>query len=163
MAEYILSFSPSSCKDQGRFKLLELAPELCDLIQTEIDKPSRSVLSCRTVVVLTPGGSLVIKGHASEDAVLCTSNRTYSLRSVALSNSVLVVTHHPSKNTIHTLAIRDQLTEIMELIPAVPKLHKLGILLKGLEYGEEQEDDHLDQGNGGPVSSLSPSKSRVQR
>jgi hypothetical protein len=39
------------------------------------------------------------------------------------------------------LAIRDSLNEIIELTPAVPKLHKLGVLLRGLEYGEEQEDD----------------------
>ena len=82
---------------------------------------------------------LSIKGHPTEDAVVCTADKTYTLRSVALSNTVLVVT--PSRTdpdgTVH---VRDQLHEVLELVPSVPKLHKLSVLLRGMEYDEGDED-----------------------
>jgi sister chromatid cohesion protein DCC1 len=87
-----------------------------------------------------------IKGQTGEDAVLCTTDKTYSLRSVALSNSVLVVT--PSwggSSSINTtsgrepVVIRDELHEILELAPSVPKLHGLISLLRGKEYNESDE------------------------
>lgn len=82
---------------------------------------------------------LSIKGHPTEDAVICTADKTYTLRSVALSNTVLVVT--PSRTdpdgTVH---VRDQLHEVLELVPSVPKLHKLSVLLRGMEYDEGDED-----------------------
>jgi len=88
--------------------------------------------------------SLSIKGHPTEDAVLCTSDKTYTVRSVVLSNTVLVVT--PSRTdpdgTVH---IRDQLHEVLELVPAVPKLHKLSVLLRGMEYDEGDEDRQVGQ------------------
>jgi len=37
------------------------------------------------------------------------------------------------------LVIRDQIHEVLELAPSVPRLHKLGILLKGMEYDEGWE------------------------
>ncbi|OJA14423.1 hypothetical protein AZE42_06433 [Rhizopogon vesiculosus] len=123
MTELDLRLSPATAQDTGSFKLLELPPELCQLIQS------------------ASGNSpcLSIKGHPTEDAVLCTSEKTYTVRSVALSNTVLVVT--PSRSdpdgTVH---IRDQLHEILELAPAVPKLHKLSVLLRDMEYDEGDED-----------------------
>ena len=44
------------------------------------------------------------------------------------------------------IVIRDQLNEIIELVPTVPKLHKLTSLLKGLEY-EGHEDVDMDTGD----------------
>lgn len=71
--------------------------------------------------------------------MICTADKTYTLRSVVLSNSVLVVT--PSRTdpdgTVH---VRDQLHEVLELAPSVPKLHKLSVLLRGMEYDEGDED-----------------------
>lgn len=82
---------------------------------------------------------LSIKGHPTEDAVVCTADKTYTLRSVVLSNTVLVLT--PSRTdpdgTVH---VRDQLHEVLELVPSVPKLHKLSVLLRGMEYDEGDED-----------------------
>jgi len=67
------------------------------------------------------------------------------MRSVNLSNSVLVITPPPdafaSKFTDNGVVIRDQLNEIIELAPVVPKLHKLSTLLRGTEYDEEHDDD----------------------
>jgi sister chromatid cohesion protein DCC1 len=90
--------------------------------------------------------SLTIKGNADDDAVLCTADKTYSMRSVVLSNSILVVTVPPttengdiSESGSRGVVIRDQLQEIIELVPSVPKLHRLNELLKGREYDEDQE------------------------
>ncbi len=88
--------------------------------------------------------SLVIKGQPNEDAVLCTSDKTYTLRSVVLSNSVLVVTPPPAGSTTNSsnedIVIRDQLHEVLELMPCLPKLQKLNGLLRGREYDEGQEE-----------------------
>jgi len=71
------------------------------------------------------------------------------MRSVVLSNSVLMVTAPPyslNETSEDGVVIRDQVNEILELAPAVPKLHELGNLLRGLEYDEGQEDDDFDGG-----------------
>jgi sister chromatid cohesion protein DCC1 len=91
---------------------------------------------------------LTIKGQPNEDAVLCTNDKTYTLRSVALSNSVLVVTPPPVLDSPLSIAgereavvIRDELHEILEVSPTVPKLHKLIGLLRGREYDESDQSD----------------------
>ncbi|KAG6829606.1 hypothetical protein H0H92_004075 [Tricholoma furcatifolium] len=88
---------------------------------------------------------LKIKGHSGDDAVLCTANKTFSIRSVTLSNTVLVVTPPPDAASMDfaddAVVIRDQLTEILELTPVVPKLHTLTALLKGNEFDGDQDDE----------------------
>jgi sister chromatid cohesion protein DCC1 len=110
---------------------------------------------------LTLPSSFTIKGQPTEDAVLCTSDKTYSLRSVVLSNSILVVTPPIGASTdvddseiTEDVVIRDQISEVLELVPSVPKLHKLGLLLKGMEYEEGREDEDMNV-DGGRVSSSS--------
>lgn len=71
------------------------------------------------------------------------------MRSVVLSNSVLVVTAPPDGAsaldfTDDAVVIRDQVNEVIELVPVVPKLHKLETLLRGREYDEGQEDIEED-------------------
>ncbi|KAG6890540.1 hypothetical protein C0992_000800 [Termitomyces sp. T32_za158] len=89
--------------------------------------------------------SLMIKGQSGEDAVLCTANKTFSVRSVVLSNSILVVTPPPDASSLDfaddAVVIRDQVTEVLELAPAVPKLHTLSALLRGKEFDGDQFDD----------------------
>lgn len=41
------------------------------------------------------------------------------------------------------LEIRDELHDIFELTPCVPKTHRIKTLLKGLEYDENAEDEDL--------------------
>jgi sister chromatid cohesion protein DCC1 len=73
---------------------------------------------------------------------------------VVLSNSMLVVTRHPTQSASRILVIRDQLSEIVELVPSVPKLYKLESLLRGMEYGEEQESGEMSS-DGTSSASLS--------
>ncbi|KAI0915788.1 hypothetical protein AcW1_003710 [Taiwanofungus camphoratus] len=95
--------------------------------------------------------SWTIKGQPNEDAVLCTADKTYTIRSVVLSNSVLVVTPPPKagsqslphelKIDEHDVIIRDQVSEVFELVPSVPRLHRLEGMLRGREYDEGHEED----------------------
>ncbi|KAG1775347.1 sister chromatid cohesion protein Dcc1 [Suillus placidus] len=142
MSELDLRLSAATAQDTGSFRLLELPPELCQIIESASEKTA---------------ASLFIKGHPTEDAVLCTSEKTYTVRSVVLSNTVLVVT--PSRSDPNgTVHIRDQLHEILELVPVVPKLHKLSILLRDMEYDEGDEDRQATM----PKYSYEQARSEIQ-
>jgi len=65
---------------------------------------------------------------------LCTADKTYGMRAVNLSNVVLVVRPGP-QDTVH---IADQLHEIIELAPIVPRLYKL----RGRLYDDEEHEDN---------------------
>ncbi|KAF8076477.1 sister chromatid cohesion protein Dcc1 [Lyophyllum atratum] len=144
MSESDLHFSPSSSRDGGSYKLLELPPDLCKLIEHAID-------------TMTPlrQSSFKIKGKAGEDAVLCTADKTFAVRSVQLSNSVLVVTPPPDASSVDftddAVVICDQVNEILELTPSVPRLHILTALLRGREYDDGQEDDEMHDTPGDDV------------
>ncbi|KAI9068334.1 hypothetical protein FKP32DRAFT_156883 [Trametes sanguinea] len=143
VAEFDLRFSSASRTEAGSFKLLELPPDLCKLIEASVDGPAPP--------------SFTIKGAPDEDAVLCTADKTYTVRSIVLSNSVCVVTRDPADEVVDgddewkDVAIRDQLSEVIELIPSVPRLHKLNALLRGREYdeGHEDEDDDMSEDENG--------------
>ncbi|KAJ6485139.1 sister chromatid cohesion protein Dcc1 [Mycena vitilis] len=130
MTEFNLGFSSSLTGDAGSFKFLELPPELCKLVEAAVETLSPLRLS--------------IKGQSGEDAVLCTDDATYTIRSVVLSNSILVVTPQPDSSDEDTVVIRDQVNEILELTPTVPKLHKLSALLKGQQYDDVHDSEDHD-------------------
>ncbi|KAH9924475.1 uncharacterized protein B0H18DRAFT_1119996 [Fomitopsis serialis] len=139
MPEYTLKFSSSAVADTAAFKLLELPPDLSKLVESNPDESS----------------SWSIKGNPDEDAVLCTADKTHTIRSIALSNSVIVATAGDREDTSTdeasystSVEVRNQLNEILELVPSVPRLHKLHVLLRGKEYDEGQEGDddmHMDE------------------
>ncbi|KAI0779946.1 sister chromatid cohesion protein Dcc1 [Fomes fomentarius] len=129
MLECELRFSTSAILDTGTFKLLELPP-------TYTNRSSLGTIH------------LTIKGAPDEDAVICTADKTYTVRSVVLSNSVLVVTPEggaaeceEDDGFAEEVFIRDELNEIIELVPSVPRLHKLKSILRGNEYDEGHEDE----------------------
>lgn len=122
-----LAFSPTSVKESGDFRLLELPPDLLKAIETN-----------------SFPFTWAIKGNPTEDAVLCTADKTYSIRSVSLSNSVLVVAPGEEQGKI---VVRDTSHELLQVTPVLPKVHKLVGLLRGREYDEGREDlddDMLD-------------------
>ena len=124
-----LTFSPSSVKESGNFRLLELPPDLLKSIESNDNSPF----------------TWAVKGNPAEDAVLCTDDKTYSIRSVSLSNSVLVITPGEVQDQI---VIRDTSHELLQVNPVLPKVHKLVGLLRGREYDEGREDlddDILDE------------------
>ena len=75
--------------------------------------------------------SLIIKGGPEDDAVLCTSDKTYNIRSVALSNFVLLVSPGPHiDGSENHVVIQDTLNELLELVPAVLSSNRMNFLLK---------------------------------
>jgi sister chromatid cohesion protein DCC1 len=67
---------------------------------------------------------------------------------VTLSNSVLVVAPCPDNvdSSEHQVVVQDSLNELLELVPAVPRLHRLNTLLKEhrWEEGHEEEEDNYN-------------------
>lgn len=127
MSDIEIRFSPSTSTDTGSFRLIELPPELCQLVESAIDTPSN------------PQPTLCIKGHPTEDAVFCTADRTYAVRSVLMSSTVLAVMPSPADKE-DTICVRDQMHEVLELTPTVPRLNKLATKLRGMEYDEGDEE-----------------------
>lgn len=127
MTELNLRFTSSPGADSGTYRLLELPPELLKIIELSGDEE--------------PG--LVIKGQLNEDAVLCTREKTYAIRSVVLSNSVLVVTSPEDDcgGSGSDVVIRDTIHEVLEVVPTLPRLQRLTGMLRGQEYDEGHEDD----------------------
>jgi hypothetical protein len=67
------------------------------------------------------------------------------IRSVTLSNSVLLVSPSPHiDGSENQVIIQDSLNELLDLVPAVPKLHRMNALLKEHEWEEGHEDDDDD-------------------
>jgi len=67
------------------------------------------------------------------------------MRSIGLSNTILVVTSVPDNRAVEfaedTVVIRDQLNEVIELVPAVAKLQKLSVLIRDRQYDEGNEEE----------------------
>lgn len=145
MTNVDLCFSPRSLAESGSVKLLELPPDLCSLVESSLES-STSLRYCWSQVifvhVFTCRFRLSIKGQSNEDAVLCTGHKTYAIRSVVLSNTILVTT--PRENGGSSLDIRDQVNDILELAPCVPRLYKLDTLLRGRTYDENQSTMDID-------------------
>jgi sister chromatid cohesion protein DCC1 len=109
---------------------MELPPDLCQLIESSVGELK-----------------LAIKGSSDDDAVLCTSERTYNIRSVILSNSVLVVCPPPDADgNSDQVMIQDNLNELLELVATVPRLHRLNVLLKEYEWEEGHEEQDQNYG-----------------
>ncbi|KAF9648550.1 hypothetical protein BDM02DRAFT_3155665 [Thelephora ganbajun] len=116
-----LAFSPTSAKESGNFRLLELPPDLLKSIESNNGSPL----------------TWAIKGDPTEDAVLCTDDKTYSIRSISLSNSVLIAGPGEAQDQI---IIQDTNRELLQVAPVLPKVHRLAGLLRGREYDEGRED-----------------------
>lgn len=76
--------------------------------------------------------SLLIKCSPEDDTVLCTSEKTYNIRWATLSISVLLVTPSPRiDGSENQMVTQDSPNELLELVPAVPKLRQMNVLLRG--------------------------------
>ena len=107
--------------------------------------------------------SLTIKGGPEDDAVLCTSDRTYNIRSVTLSNSILVVSSIP--HIEDQVVIQDSLNELLELVPSVPKLHRMNVLLQEHVWEEGHEEDDRFRAVGtwpGPIPAMARLRGHFQ-
>jgi len=107
---------------------------------------------------------LTIKGRPSDEAVLCTSSKTYAIRSVQISNELVLFAptssspFSPGEEKEKGLEIKDTLHELMELSECVPRTGRIEQVLKGQEWegleGEREEEEEEEEAEEGrPVSS----------
>lgn len=90
--------------------------------------------------------SLTIKGQPTDEAVLCTQDATYNLRAVQSSNSILICEASTSAASSSNgkgkeVEVKTTLHQTLELDLAIPKLERIGELLKGQEWSPEEEDE----------------------
>lgn len=99
----------------------------------------------RVYIRLTLCHSLYIKGPADEDAVLCTKTKTYTVRQVNLSNSLILASpgqEDTAGGSVYT--IRDTQFSTIELLPCLPRLDKIDTLLRPTMYsGPDNETKAL--------------------
>ncbi|KIR53055.1 sister chromatid cohesion protein DCC1 [Cryptococcus gattii Ru294] len=110
------------------YQLLELPPDLLKLVEALKDKEDGQVFP------------LTIKGRPSDDATLCTADSTFLLRTVGISNSLLVCLP-PSPDDLSysftkdekdrpTLQIRDICHQVLECVPVAPNLERIRTVLR---------------------------------
>ncbi|CAO1623886.1 unnamed protein product [Parajaminaea phylloscopi] len=79
---------------------------------------------------------LVINGRNQDEAVLCTSSKTYALREISQSNSLLLCSidevqqKDAESDGKAMLVVRSNTSSIFELSPAVPRLERITSLLQ---------------------------------
>lgn len=81
--------------------------------------------------------SIVIKGLAEDEAVLCTHDKTFMVRQVNTSNSIILI-DRDEKEEQHR--VQDNLSHTIELLPCLARTSRLDELLgKSCYSGEENE------------------------
>lgn len=92
---------------------------------------------------------MIIKGRPSDDAVLCTPTSTFLLRTVGISNSLLVC--RPPVNAEErrpTLEIRDISHEVLECVPQAANLERIRTVLRDSAWPGLDGDDGRRTGLG---------------
>ncbi|OWZ73922.1 hypothetical protein AYX14_00647 [Cryptococcus neoformans] len=114
--------------EEETYQLLELPPGLLKQVEALKDKEDGQVFP------------LTIKGRPSDDATLCTADSTFLLRTVGISNSLLVClppspddpsyTFSIDEEDRPTLQIRDICHQVLECVPVAPNLERIRTVLK---------------------------------
>ncbi|XP_027348526.1 sister chromatid cohesion protein DCC1 [Abrus precatorius] len=118
-----------------------------DLVLLEIDEKLLPDVLCERVV---------LRGQPDEDAVLCTQSKTYAIKFVGTSNSVLLIPprnqsefyENPQKNDNNNDDDEEKVVAPvikvapgnMELVEVAPRLDKLKLLLSEKPYSFEEYD-----------------------
>lgn len=86
--------------------------------------------------------TLCIKGRQADEAVLCTDTQTYMVRQVTQSNSLLLCTLEGKEGDSNTanVSVRDNIVQILELVPIVARVSRLTSLLEHSTYSGEDEE-----------------------
>ncbi|KAF5390682.1 hypothetical protein D9757_002722 [Collybiopsis confluens] len=131
LPDNILRFSSSSTAEQGSFKLLELSPELAKIVEGSLETSEFEQVSKHLPASRLSPHSLNVAFTSRDDLA---KTRYYAPRTKLLRFELSLEGYGTD------LTIRDQLNEILELTQTIPKLQILNTLLKGKEYGEDEED-----------------------
>lgn len=97
--------------------------------------------------------SLVINGRHGDEAVLCTADKTFALREITQSNSLLLCSLVTPQTTASSpmeaegkgenaprLCLKSNVSQMLELVPVVPRLERIVELLQGSVYEGEAEE-----------------------
>ncbi|KAI8080801.1 sister chromatid cohesion protein Dcc1 [Gilbertella persicaria] len=85
------------------------------------------------------GSNIVLKGLPEDDAVLCTDTKTYLVRQVNTSNSMLLVTRSYLNEQY---VVHDDLSSTIELLPCLARTNRIDDLLTESSYsGSKNETD----------------------
>ncbi|WVF69001.1 hypothetical protein IAT40_003775 [Kwoniella sp. CBS 6097] len=124
------------------YQLLELPPEILKQVESLKGKGKDKDINGGGVFPLT------IKGRPSDDAVLCTPTTTFQLRTVGISNSLLVCRTPKQSTTVTpatangesssssspsnrpTLELRDTCHQILECVPIAANLERIRTILR---------------------------------
>ena len=157
------SASSSSSSTITTYSLVELPAALAAAAKSIASSSKDASSSSADNNILS---KLVIKGQPNDDAVLCTDDTTYTMRSVQNSNSLLLCRPRAAgagagkdngkgkgkkRATTDHLNIESTLHQTLELDLCVPRLEKIGELLRGqewsLEVNEEERQEQLEHGS----------------
>jgi hypothetical protein len=154
----VVRYSPQADPVTGHvegYKLLEISNELMkEIDQAEQAGQNLSQVETRYTFLekqfaefsflLFSTLSLTVKGKPTDDAVICTPSATYQLRTISLSNSLLVLEQPTASSSTSPdtdisrapeLHLKDTSHEILELLPIVPRLGRIEKVLKEGAWG----------------------------
>jgi hypothetical protein len=151
----VVRYSPQADTVTGSvegYKLLEISNELMkEIDQAEQAGRNLSQVVARCIVIEnwsaltgTLFDRLTVKGKPTDDAVICTPSSTYQLRTISLSNSLLVLEQPTASSSTSSstdttkppeLHLQDTSHEILELLPIVPRLGRIEKVLKEGAWG----------------------------
>lgn len=83
--------------------------------------------------------SIVIKGLAEDEAVLCTDSKTFVVRQVNTSNSIVLIDGE-EREGCHR--VHDDLSSTIELLPCLARLGRLDELLKDSTFSGVENEEH---------------------
>lgn len=87
---------------------------------------------------------LTMKGTPADDAYICTADRTFTLRTITVSNSMLFLRPDTTTNDLY---IQDTCHEILELTPSVPRLARVEKLLRETSWSGMQGTKRAREGD----------------
>lgn len=110
----------------------------------KFEKNSYSLLELASPALIEAfesGSSIVIKGLPEDEAVLCTDSKTFVVRQVNTSNSIVLVNKstQDQKSYVH-----DDVSNTIELLPCIARLGRLDELLKETSYSGPENESSLD-------------------
>ena len=130
--------------------------------------PSREIADCThhhvNIALISktyPEFRLTIKGRPGDDAVLCTPTSTFLLRTVSISNSLIVCRAPTTSHTTPTLEIRDTCHEVLECLPQAANLGRIRTVLKNSQW-EGMAGTKRKRGEGGKKWTRAQLESVVQ-
>jgi sister chromatid cohesion protein DCC1 len=129
----VIRYPPDRSSDvvEESYQLLEIPLEILKSLESSSTKePIPSVVSLLLMGYDADLSRLIIKGRPSDDAVLCTPTSTFLLRTVGISNSLLICRPPVNSDVRPTLEIRDISHEVLECVPQAANLERIRTVLK---------------------------------